>query len=495
MKELKLTDEQIEIIGSDGNVKINACAGAAKTTSVVLYAKARPESKFLYLVFNKSAKIDAQQKFYDSGIGNVIVSTAHALAYGYTVPKFGYKVSLKGYSTFDILELFPDLNAFPDAMIVASHVRKFAEYFCGSMEKSVVNLNYRETLTTEVAKGFVDTHYEAIETTVRQFLAKMDKGQIQVTHDFYLKKFHSLDIKLPYDCILFDEGQDASAVMLDVFLNQDHVTKVIVGDTHQQIYGWRFAVNSLEKVDFTDYTLSKSFRFGEDIARLANDILGYKKYLGVKPEVVVHGLGFSKKEDVKATIARTNLGLIVEAIQYTSKNRKANVFFEGNIHSYTYAEDGTSLYDILNLFNKQAHKVKDKMLSRLGSFGKLKEYVETTSDGQMASMIKIVEEYGNTLPGLIKSLKDKHVEEKQDAEMIFSTVHKSKGVEYDCVTIANDFLTEDDIRDNKKDMSPEKRIEAINLLYVAITRTKNILNIHKETLPNGFKCSPNIKYR
>jgi superfamily I DNA/RNA helicase len=51
---------------------------------------------------------------------------------------------------------------------------------------------------------------------------------------------------------LFDEGQDASPAMLAIFLKQKGV-KVIVGDTHQQIYAWRYAVNSLAKADFTNY--------------------------------------------------------------------------------------------------------------------------------------------------------------------------------------------------------------------------------------------------
>ena len=97
----------------------------------------------------------------------------------------------------------------------------------------------------------------------------MNKGEIEITHDFYLKKFQLSNPVLYYDYILFDEGQDASPAMLDVFLKQQ-ATKVIVGDTHQQIYGWRFAVNSLEQVDFTTYHLSTSFRFGRACCQPGN---------------------------------------------------------------------------------------------------------------------------------------------------------------------------------------------------------------------------------
>ena len=63
----------------------------------------------------------------------------------------------------------------------------------------------------------------------------MERAEIPITHEFYLKKFQLQNPQLSYDYILFDEGQDASPVMLDVFLKQK-ATKVIVGDGHQQIY-------------------------------------------------------------------------------------------------------------------------------------------------------------------------------------------------------------------------------------------------------------------
>ena len=119
--------------------------------------------------------------------------------------------------------------------------------------------------------------YRMIEKQARIFLSKMDKGEIEITHDFYLKKFQLSNPTLFFDYILFDEGQDASAVMLDIFLKQK-ATKVIVGDTHQQIYGWRFAVNSLEKADFKTYQLSTSFRFSQDIANLAMEVLQWKNH-------------------------------------------------------------------------------------------------------------------------------------------------------------------------------------------------------------------------
>ena len=257
---MQLTDEQIKILESKGNIKINAIAGSGKTTSLIEYAKLRGKSRILYLAFNKSVKIEAVTKFQEAGLKNVRVETAHSLAYSYIVKNSRYKLC-QGYTSFqtkNILKIKPfgeKLNDF----VLANHVNKFVNYFCNSTAKQVKELDYSQLVHEPKAKKFVQKYYENIEKLTRLFLAKMDKAEIELIHDFYLKKFQLSSPILNFDFILFDEGQDASPTMLDIFLKQNS-TKVIVGDIHQQIYGWRFAINSLDKVNFTDYYLTKSFR-------------------------------------------------------------------------------------------------------------------------------------------------------------------------------------------------------------------------------------------
>jgi hypothetical protein len=70
---------------------------------------------------------------------------------------------------------------------------------------------------------------------------------------------------------------------------------------------------------------------------------------------MVIGKGKGSSTKTKATLARTNLGLLVRAITFITEHPEVNkLYFEGNINSYTYADDGASLYDVLNLFNQPA---------------------------------------------------------------------------------------------------------------------------------------------
>ncbi len=500
---MKLTQQQLKIITSKGDIKINAVAGSGKTTTVIEYAKAKPQtSKILYLAFNRSVKEEAINRFLAEGLTNVTVETAHSLAYKYIVYQHNYKIRNQGYKTNEIAELLKlkGNNEKHTEYVIANHINKFIAYFLNSDKQKVQQLNYLDVVSDDTALKFVSTFYKYIENQTRILLAKMNSGEIEITHDFYLKKFQLANPQLNYDYILFDEGQDASPAMLDVFLNQK-ATKVIVGDTHQQIYGWRFAVNSLEKANFKTFDLSTSFRFGQNLASLANDILKFKKHIDNETETIIIGKGTSKSIKSKAILARTNLGLLLKAIESISGKKEINsIYFEGNINSYTYADEGASLYDVLNLSNDKRHLIKDKLIKEMKDLDELEEYIEKTEDMQLAMMVEIVREYGMKIPGLINKLKEKHIDtnEKHKAELIFSTVHRSKGMEYDCVELVNDFITEDKLERQKNDIRKEnldlaKLNEEINLLYVAVTRAKYKLVIPETLLPKNFPACENIE--
>jgi ATP-dependent exoDNAse (exonuclease V) beta subunit len=133
------------------------------------------------------------------------------------------------------------------------------------------------------------------------------------------------------------------------------------------------------------------------------------------------------------------------------------------------------------------------------NLGELEEYIEKTEDAQLAMMVEIVKEYGNEIPEIVRTIKEKHIDgdNKEDAEMIFSTVHRSKGMEYDAVQIVNDFITEEKLVKintslNQEEIDFSKLNEEINLLYVAITRARNSIYIPEPLMPIDFPRSKHI---
>lgn len=482
---MKYTEEQKRIIESTGNIIINAVAGSGKTTTLIEYARTRPQkSRILYLAFNNSVQKEAIRKFRSKDINNVDVFTAHALAKKYVFAKNKFNIKSENYKTFEIaelLDLIPDPKNHSD-LILAKHILRFAAYYCNSDVNSPTELNYVDTLADPQAIQFASNFYDTIQEKTVILLKEMNNRKIDITHDFYLKKFQLSSPQLPFDYILFDEGQDASMAMLNVFLKQE-ATKIIVGDSHQQIYGWRFAINSLEQVNFNSYPLSQSFRFNDQIAYLANNILSWKKKYFNQETITIKGFPVKKEFISSATIARSNVKLLDAAIKYIQDTPVSSIYFEGNIKSYTYAEEtGTSIYDVLNLMNGNHDLIKDKLVKKMSDLDELIQYVEKTEDSSIGMVIEIVTKYGNLLPDLIKELKQRHVHDdyRHEASMIFSTVHRCKGMEYDTVILCDDFITEETLYEalNEEEISEKRKqqlAEEVNILYVACTRAKSKL--------------------
>ena len=204
----------------------------------------------------------------------------------------------------------------------------------------------------------------------------------------------------------------------------------------------------------------------------------------------------------RAVIGRTNVGLLLKAFEYTALpgDQAQKLYFEGNITSYTYADKGASLYDVLHLANGRHTAIRDPLLRKMADLDGLRGYAKQTEDAQL--LVKIVEDYGNDVVDLIDKLKKRHVkdEDRAEAQLYFSTVHRCKGLEYDAVQLTNDFVTQATIdqlaRDHaRKPTEPgvlARVVEEINLLYVALTRAKNMLYVPAECLPTGFATGPGI---
>src|SRR5687767_7442805 len=125
---MNLTKEQIDIIESTGNIRINAVAGSGKTTTIIEYVRSRPlNSRILYLAFNRSVKLEAQRKFADKAIHHVKVETAHSIAYRHVVLQNNYRVATKGYKPNEIADILhlKGGNEKHIEYVVASHISRY----------------------------------------------------------------------------------------------------------------------------------------------------------------------------------------------------------------------------------------------------------------------------------------------------------------------------------------------------------------------------------
>ncbi len=499
INNMNYSEQQLSIINSEGDLVVNAIAGSGKTSTLLGFAEKRSKERMLYLAFNKSVKDEAITMFDHKGLSKVQVETAHSLAFknqrGHLL-----KINKGNYQAYDVKQILGlKLKDAVEDMRYGRHVIQLVNAFCNSAVTTVSEMDYLSLQSGE-DKNFVANHMDQLTTDARRFLGKMKNGEIEITHDFYLKMYQLSNPDLSgYDYILFDEGQDASPVMLDVFMKQN-ATKVIVGDEHQQIYGWRHAVNALKSSEYKRLFLNTSYRFDDHIGKLAKSILGTKQMLEDLSIPNIRGAGLTSDISSKATLGRTNSAILVDAIENLVDYELIDkVYFEGNFNTYTYADESGSVYDVLNLYLGNWSYIKNPMIKGFQDFVQLEEYVEKTNDASLSGIINIVKQYKRDLPSIIKTIKEKHVEhdQKNEADMIYSTVHKAKGMEYGEVTLLEDFLGEQKLKElisrNEIELDMDRVLEDINILYVAVTRAKNKLIIPESLVPAEYnhdhKCN------
>jgi len=80
----KLSEEQqkiIDIIPSNKNIIVDACAGSGKSTTVLSIAFTYPEKNILLITYNHSLRKEMQEKVRELDIKNIQVHTYHSLAF------------------------------------------------------------------------------------------------------------------------------------------------------------------------------------------------------------------------------------------------------------------------------------------------------------------------------------------------------------------------------------------------------------------------------
>lgn len=489
------TEEQQLVIDSDADIiKVIALSGAGKTTTLTRYARKRMKSRGLYIAFNKDIKEEAIRKFHS----NVKCVTSHGLAF----PKFGVPLQHKLNMRFNYIDIYKQLRLFVAPALQKTYARilnKTVHNFIASADQYIDKQHiYYDDLKLIVEnpkfKGHIPTALEIIRDSEALWQAMTDpKVPIFTTPDCYLKLMQLSGMKLNYDYIMLDEAQDSNPALLH-FLEQQDVKRIYVGDPHQSIYGFRNSVDamSLTKADIS-LSLTGSFRFGPEIADFANSLLAMKKETlqlrGLGNESYVYNgsshVSLSDKETF-AYISRTNAALFREASLKVMANKK--IYFSGGLKN-SGLEQLEQLYYLKYI--KHGVRVTDPILKDYNNYEDFKKTAEENKEIDWISRCKLLDEIKEPLLSKINSIKNNTVESMQRADQIFTTAHKSKGLEFDHVILADDFYVPN-ITTNSKGFIPTEKYEDLNLLYVASTRAKKSVNINDSHYVNWKNLSPLI---
>ena len=459
----KNTPEQNAIIEWRGNqLVVNAFAGTGKTSTLVRFALANPESRMLYLAYNRAVRDEAEQKFPF----NVECKTSHQLAW----PNFGRHYQKRLTGSLRITDVARQLNTrhWP---LARTAIIAFNAFLC-----SGDNEFGRQHLPAEDDRsGLSAEKILAAAQLLWRESARQD-GTFPVTHDVYLKLYQLSrpDLSKRWKTLLFDEAQDANPVIQALVLTQ-RCNVVLVGDRHQQIYRFRGAENALDAPTLADaerLSLTHSFRFGPAVASVANMLLARQ---GETLTVVGDGgedcVVSSLTEEIRTqhitVLSRTVAGVIGAALDASLAGKK--VFWVGGIAGYKTEE----LEDLFWFSADMPERMHSPVLSRdYRNFEEFESVAKATKDPEMNQGLRLLEQYF-PLPQKLQVMREYAVTDESTAQVTVSTAHRSKGLEWPVVVLNEDFA---DITDP---LLPEaERTDETNLLYVAATRARKTLVIN-----------------
>lgn len=465
MADFPPTEEQQQArdaFATGDDLVISAYAGSGKTATLTLLSEDVPEDRVGFLAFNKSIATDAGKKFPS----NTDCKTAHSHAYravgkNYQDRLNGPRIYAKAHANIlgirSALEFSEDvvLSPYNLAVKVAETVRNFC--FSAEQEPDWMHVPFVPGADMAVLRAY-------IVPLARKMWAdkQMPRGKCAFTHDDYFKIWSLSEPHLPYDAIMVDEAQDSNPALISVVRGQRHAQKVLVGDSNQQIYAWRGAVDAM-----TDFpakhrvNLTKSFRFGQAVADEANKWL---KLLG--NEVPLQG--FEKidsklgvlMDDADAILCRTNAEAISQAMMAGTSGRSYSIV-GGTEEIKKFAESA------LSLMNGSTYGVKHPDLIAFKTWTQVKEFVEAEG-GDMKVLVRLIEEY---TPETIIKVADEAVPEPR-GDVTISTAHKAKGREWNRVKIGSDF--KEPVNEDGTD--GELNRSEMMLAYVSVTRAQLVLD-------------------
>jgi superfamily I DNA/RNA helicase len=465
----QLTEEQkqcVEVARQGKDLKIKAFAGSGKTSTLLAIAK-ELSGKGLYLAYNKAIQTDAARKFPS----HVDCKTAHSIAY--RVLAYRIKDRVRTLSIFDITR-YVDIKRICcyEENDIAYLTLKLLRVFINS-DRNKIDHQFRLSKVFEEVAGNNGEETRAIinyviDRAAEYWQACTERGStLPIEHDFYLKMYQlsNPDLSSVYDFILFDECQDANPVLLDILLKQK-CQKIYVGDEHQQIYSWRGSINSFAKLGGEVCYLSRSFRFGNEISRLANIIITAKneeKLLCGSASIETKVTG-NKLTAPFTILCRTNARIIEKILAF--QKQKLHVI-GGVSEILNLAKSGYAL------FTGNPNKVEHVKLKHFKSWSAMLQFNHKYQDPDITFLAKLIKEHGASFKNIIKQIENACYVDEGNAAVTLSTIHKSKGREWDNVVLEDDFI----IFTNEVPLEEilVYDIEELNLIYVGVTRTKGNL--------------------
>lgn len=448
------------------NLIIHALAGAAKTSTLVLIAKALPSTPMLCLAFNKKIQLEMKERLP----GNCEPMTLNSIGHRTWMKAIGRRLVIQPDKTYTIVKGLIDkldgedkslaFEIMSDVMQAVNAGKTAGWIPDGKFPTGRPLLNDEEFFATlEEEPSALAEHL--IKKASFESIAQAMQGTLDYNDQILMPTvFHG---NFPsYPLTLADEAQDFSElnhVMLKKIVKGNRL--IAVGDENQSIYAFRGAhEHSMallqEQFNMKPFTLSISFRCPIEVVKEARFRAPHMQWPEwAKPGAVLRydKWGVEEVPHNATIICRNNAPLFRMAIRLLKNSRFPELL--GNDIG------GKLIKTMKKLGPGTATQEEALLLLEQWTDEKMKKSRNKGSIADQAECMRVFLEQNETLGDAI-AYANHIISASGTIKMM--TCHKAKGLEWDHVFI----LDKDLIR-------IEKHVQERNLLYVAQTRAKEVL--------------------
>lgn len=459
------------VLETGDSILINALAGAAKTTTLELIAKALPTLPILCLAFNKKTAEEMERRLPSNVRSQTMNSIGHRVWGAFR----GRRLVVNTRKSYEILKSFVDdlrgsdkkeaYEVFADTLKVIQSA-KLNGYLPEGKFGTIPRLVQLEDFFSSFEDPPSPLQIELLDKVMLASIKQSFDGAIDFDDQILMPTLFGGDWPT-FPLVLIDEAQDLSPlnhVMLDRL-----VTKriIAVGDENQSIYGFRGAVtDSMEQLktrfSMTSLPLSISFRCPQEVVKLVRKHTPTMQW----PEWAIEGIvgileSWSEADvpDNSAIICRNNAPLLRMALALLKVGRGVKLVG---------TDLGPGLIKTLKKLGSESMSREQTLIAiQTWEVERLRKSKAKSSIEDKADCLRVFAAFGDTLGAAIAY-----------AEHLFATSgpiqllsgHKAKGLEYDIVFHLDSWripskwaTTDDDLRQEQ------------NILYVVNTRARKEL--------------------
>lgn len=463
------TPEQVAAIEfaslDERNLMISALAGAAKTSTLIMIAKALPSTRILALAFNKAIATEMQERLPINCDALTMNALGHRVWSDSISKRYLKVVGGKMYGIVkELVEALPQkekdeaYESFSDTLRALDKA-KTVGYIPDGIYPNAKRLQDDTTFFALLPEEPTDLQITLIRRAMQISLDQAMTGTIDFNDQILMPTvFHGAFPSYPL--VLIDEAQDLNPLQHQLLTKLARKRIIAVGDRCQAIYGFRGAdQNSMDNLQsrfsMHELTLSVSFRCPKTVIREARWRAPRMQW----PEWAEEGTvsrpphpTISSIPDGAAIICRNNAPLFSMALKLLAAGRFPEIVGKDLVKN---------LLKILERLIKKA-STRDELLAAIDRYQETKSVRSRDRDSleDQCECLRIFARAADSARGAYAFAESIL---SRDGHIKLMTGHKAKGLEFDHVFFLDQFRINLDYEQDR------------NLQYVIQTRAKKTL--------------------